>query len=361
MRDPPATTGLGELLVEHLLRPRRVRRALVGGRLERGHGGGIVHRHGAQLQVDARKRVVHAGELDGRRLLEAKARALRLLGVREARVDGQDQRRVAGLLVKDPSLHGSPQEPLARGVPRPLGREGREPRGLKAGAVLGQAVARERKPGGIGPLRPRGHAGIRLEHGLGREGAVRTGLVKLVDAGIDLAAHGVSRHGEHAARARGPRRPRHRVERGGAIERKPRAARKALGRGNANPHARERARATPHEHGVQVAHRKARVGERLLRRGHQLHVGLTATHMVARGQHRHGSVRAHAPDGAGQHVRRGVYGQDDLLGGLEVLLAHCGSSRSVFQPIQCSRSARYAHDPEFARANAESPEQAPAK
>ena len=241
MRDPPAATGLGELLVEHLLRPRRVRRALVGGRLERGHGGGIVHRHGAQLQVDARKRVVHAGELDGRRLLEAKARALRLLGVREARVDGQDQRRVAGLLVKDPSLHGSPQEPLARGVPRPLGREGREPRGLKAGTVLGQTVARERKPGGIGPLRPRGHAGIRLEHGLGREGAVRTGLVKLVDAGIDLAAHGVSRHGEHAARARGPRRPRHRVERGGAIERKPRAARKALGRGNANPHARERA------------------------------------------------------------------------------------------------------------------------
>ena len=216
VRDPPAATGLGELLVEHLLGPRRVRGIRVGGSLEHRHGGGVVHRHGTQLQVDARERIVHASELDGRRLLEAKARALGLLSVGEARVDGQDQRRVAGLgcgAVKDPGLDGRAQQPLPRGVPCLLGREGREARGLKARPVLGQAVARKRELGRVGALRPRGDAGIGLEDSLGREGAVCARLVELVDAGVDLAAHGVARHGERAARAGVPRRPRHRVER----------------------------------------------------------------------------------------------------------------------------------------------------
>ena len=354
VRDPPAASGLGELLVEHLLSPRRVRRGLVGGSLERGHGGGVVHRHGTKLQVDARERVIDAGELHGRRLLEAQAGALGLLGVGEARVDGQDQRRVAGLFVKDPSLDGRAQQSLARGVPRLLGREGREARGLKARTVLDQAVARERELGRVGATCPRSHAGVGLRHGLGREGAVRARLVELVDAGVHLAAHGVARHGERAARAGVPRRPRHRIERGGSKERKPRAAREALGRGDADAHTRERAGAAPHEHGVEVVHRKAGLRERPLRRGHQLHVGLASAQMVARGQHRHGTVRAHAPDGTGQHVRGRVQRKDGLLGrdrGSGVLLAHCGSSRSVVQPIQCSHSDRHAHDPEFARAN----------
>ena len=93
VRDPPAAARLGELLVEHALRPRRVRRALVGRGLERRHCGGVVERHRAKLQVNARERVIHTGKLHRRRRLEAQARALGLLGVGEARVDGQDERR----------------------------------------------------------------------------------------------------------------------------------------------------------------------------------------------------------------------------------------------------------------------------
>ena len=314
MGHPPAATGLGKLLVEHPLRPRGVRRALIGGGLEHRHGSGVVHRHGAQLQVDARERVIDAGELHGRRLLEAEVRALGLLGVREARVDGQDERRVAGLLVKDAGLHGRVDQPLAGGIPRLLGREGCEARSLKACAVLDQAVACERELGRVGATGPVGHAGVGLRHGLGREGAARARLVELVDAGIDLAAHGVAGNREHAARTGGIRRPGHRVERGSSVQRQPRAAREALGRGDTDAHARERSRAAPHEHGIEVGHRKAGVGERPLRRGHEFHVGPAAAHMVARGQHRHGTVGVHASDGAGQHVRGRVQRKDDLLG-----------------------------------------------
>ena len=45
VRDPPAAAGLGELLVEEPLAPRRVGRALVGGDLERGNGRSVVERH----------------------------------------------------------------------------------------------------------------------------------------------------------------------------------------------------------------------------------------------------------------------------------------------------------------------------
>ena len=127
--------------------------------------------------MDARERVVHTGELHGRRLLEAQARAFGLLGVGEARVDGKDERRISRLLVKDAGLDGRANQPLAGGIPRLLGREGREARGLKARTILDQAVARERKLGRVSALRPRGHAGVGLRHGLGRDGAVRTNLV----------------------------------------------------------------------------------------------------------------------------------------------------------------------------------------
>ena len=70
--------------------------------------------------------------------------------------------------------------------------------------------------------------------------------------------------------------------------------------------------------GVSLAMR----GKRVLRRGHELHVGLAAAQVIARGQHRHGAVRGHAPDGAGQHVRGRVDGKDGLLGRIDVLLAH---------------------------------------
>ena len=223
--------------------------------------------------MDARECVVDAGELHRRRLLEAQPRALGLLRVREARVDGQGQRRVAGLLVKHASLHGSAKQPLAGGVPSVLGGKARKARSLKARPILDQPVSRERELGRIRTLGPGGNAGICLEDGLGGEGAVRAVAVQFVDAGVDLAAHGIASHRERATNASVPRRPRHRVERRGAVQGQPRPARKALGRGDADAHARERAWTAAHEHGVDVAHRKAGISKRSLRRGHKLHVG----------------------------------------------------------------------------------------
>lgn len=94
--------------------------------------------------MDAGQRVVHAGEVNGGRSRKAQARALVLLGVGEARVDGQDQRRVSGC-VKGAGLNGGAHQAFAGGVPRLLRRHlrGAKAGALKARAVLDQAVSGE--------------------------------------------------------------------------------------------------------------------------------------------------------------------------------------------------------------------------
>ena len=253
--------------------------------------------------MDASQRVVHAGKVNGGRGRKAQARALVLLGVGEARVDGQDQRRVSGG-VKGAGLNGGAHQALAGGVPRLLRRHlrGAKAGALKARAVLDQAVSGEGKLISILLGSPGLDAGVSLHDGLRGEGAVGAGLVQLVDAGVDLAAHGVSGHGELAADAGLVGGPGHGVERRGSVERTSQAAGKALCRGNANTHAREGAGAASHQNRVHVRHAKASVCQRALAGAHELHVCLAAAEVVGGGQNLHGAI-CHARDGAGQHVR----------------------------------------------------------
>ena len=256
VRDPPHVVVRGHVVVEDVLGPRLVVRGSKDLGLELRDGVDVVDGHGPQLAVDIRERVIAAGELHGRGLLQAEARALVLLRVGKARVDGQHERRVAGLLVKGPGLRRGAREPLARGPPGILGREPPIAKacGLELRAVLCQPVAREHELPRVragGPLR---HARVGLDNGLGRERAVRTGLVQPVDARIDLAAHGIARDRERPAHARRMRGPGHRVEGRRAVERKRRAASQALCRRDADANAREGAGAAPHEDGVEVGH-----------------------------------------------------------------------------------------------------------
>ena len=257
VRDPPAAAGLRELVVEHVLGPRRVGRAHVGLALERRDGRQVVDGHGAQLEVPVCQRVVHAGDLDARGRLQAQALALVLLRVREARVDGQHQGRVAA------AAHGrrrpGAREPLRRGVPQRLVQHAREAGRLEAVAVLLQAVARERELGRVRAGHELLHGVICRDDALRVERAVRARVVQQVDAGVDLAAHRVVHHGQKPALAGGPRAPRHGVQGRRAKERATQTAREALCRRDAYAHARERPRAPAHEHGVHVAHRKARL------------------------------------------------------------------------------------------------------
>ena len=273
--------------------------------------------------MNAGERVVHAGELHRGGLPEAEPRALGLLGVGETGVDGKDERRVPGLrsrAAKGSGLHGGSQKALPRGPPRLLRDKAREPRRLEARAVLGEAIARERELGGVRTLRPGCHAGIGLEDGLSGEATMRARLVQLVDARVDLASHGITGHGERAADSGGMRGPGHRVKGRGSKERQAGAAGKALRSGDPNAHARERARAAAGENGVNVGHREPGVSKRRLCRAHELHVGSAPAQMVARGEQRNGTVRTNAPNGAGQHVRGRVNGEDGLLG----RVAHSG-------------------------------------
>ena len=189
----------------------------------------------------------------------------------------------------------------------------REPRGLKPGTILLEAIARERDLAGIRASRPRLDGDGHLHDGLHLKQAHGTVLVHLVQPGIDLAAHGVTHDAHKAANTGRPRAPGNSVERGGAVERASQAARQALGRGDANAHARERARATPHEHRVDVIHRKPRARQDIQARGHELLVGVPTAQVVATRQ-KLDTRLAHATNGAGKHVRRRVNGQDNLLG-----------------------------------------------
>ena len=216
VRHPPAAARLKELLVEEPFGPGGVGGAREGRGLQRGDGGQVVHRHGAQLQVPVGQRVVHTRDLDARGRLEAQALALVLLGVREARVDGKHQRRIARV---QGGRGCGERQPLARGVPQPLVQDALEAGRLKARAVLLEPVARKDEPGGVLACRPCRHALVGFAHGLGGEGAVRSGVIQLVDARVDLAAHGVVGHAEKPAHARLPDSPCRGIQDRDAMER----------------------------------------------------------------------------------------------------------------------------------------------
>ncbi len=255
------------------------------------------------------KGVVHARDLDARGRLEAQALALVFLRVGKAGVDGQHERRVTG--AAGAGRGPGAREALRRGVPERLVQDAREARRLEAVAVLLEAVARERELRRVRAGRELLHRGVGLYDALRLERAVGALLVQPVDAGVDLAAHGVVHHGHEAARAGDPGAPGHRVERGRAVKRPLQAAGQALCRGDANAHARERAGAAAHEDRVHVGHGEARLAQAVERRVDELLIGVAAAQVVARGEYGHirvGRRAVHARHGAREHVGRGVQG-----------------------------------------------------
>ena len=289
--------------------------------------------------------VVHARDLHAGRLRESQPFALVLLGVRKARVDGKDQGGVAreSRVVRTAIRHGTrhlrkrEQEPLTAGIPQALVHVACKTRGLEARPVLYQPVAREEEVVLVRTRGPRLHAGIGLCHGLGLEGATRARVRQLIDSGIDLAPHGVHGHREKPAHASHPGLPGRRIEGRHAVEGAGQPAGEALGRGHAYAHARKGAGTAAHQHLVHVGHGQVGVRQRLLAGTHKLDVGAAPAHVVARGEKLDGllGIRAHAPDGAGQHVGGGVEGKDDPGGGganrRRLALGH-GASLAIRQP-----------------------------
>ena len=312
MRDPPNVTRLREIVGEEAFAPGRVVRGREDLRLKRRHRGNVVHAHGTKLQMTVCERIVAAGHGNRLGLLEAQALGLVLLGVRKTGIDGQHERRVARLDVGadggEPGSMGT-QQALALRVPDVLVREARKARRLKLGPVLLETVARECNVGGIGALRPCGNRLGHLGNRLHLKQALRPGLAHAIEARIDLAPHGIVHHAHQAANAGVPGAPGNRVERGGTKERALEPAGQALGRGDADAHARERTGPASHKHRVHVGHGAAGPRQHLGADAHQLLVGMATAQAVARRQHLY--VRGclagrELRQGARKHVSRGI-------------------------------------------------------
>ena len=201
--------------------------------------------------MDARQLLGHARGRHEARLAQAQARAFGLFGVGEARVDRQHQGGVAaGVRVGRAGLacqvlRPGTQQAFGAGVPEVLVGHAREARIGQELLVLLEAVAREQQLLGVGTLGQLGCGVGRLEHAFGAEEARGALLGEVVDARVELAAHGVVHHRKLAAHARKPRRVRHGVQRGCTVAGDLQRAGDALGAGDADAHARERAGDAP--------------------------------------------------------------------------------------------------------------------
>ena len=274
---------LGMRGVERLVRDA----VLVGARVE--------HRrvvHGGTL-VAAGRGVLHAGGKVFRVVLR-QADALVLLGIGQARVHRQQERRVVALCIqrvcraRAPRVLQRQQKPAARGRPQLLGQQ-RASRGEQL-RVLRKPVARQLQRADRSTGRrfvdqlPGCHLGFHYAVGLK---AMHARIIERVADGVDFLAHGVGDHGQPAAHARGPRMPGHHVERRHAHQRGTERLRGALRRGHGDAHARERSRSAADAHARQLAalhagfaqqgvhpHEQLRVRRamrRHLHRGHRLH------------------------------------------------------------------------------------------
>ena len=330
VRHPPGAPRLGELVLKHGSRPRLVHAARKGSAFQGLYLHNVVHRHGAQLRVDACQLLGHAGALHKTRLAQAQTLALGLLGVGQARVDGQHQGRIARVAhVIARTCRRRTQQSLRRGMPAGLIHEARKTRFLELRAILLQAIAGKHDGGRVRAKlsRPCIHAGLRLHHGLGDERAHGTLVAHLVDTRVDLAAHGVTHHAHHAARTGRPGSPGRGVERGGSVQGFAKTAAQALRRGNANAYAGERAGSAPYQHLVHVRHGQVRLGQAVKRRGSELDVGLAAAEVVAAGKHAHAgcAVFARGPlrNGTAEHVGRSVERKHDArVGRAGILRVH---------------------------------------
>ncbi len=196
--------------------------------------------------------------------------------------------------------------------------------------MLDETVAGKRDVGPVGAGRPQRHGVGGLHDALAGEEAHGALVAHLVQARIDLLAHGVAHHAHKAAHARLPHAPGHGVERGHAIARRLKAAGQALARGHADAHAGEGARARAAQHGLNLVARRAELREQPVDGADELLVGMAAAKMVTAGKDLD-AVLSHDAQGAGEHVGGGVDGDEKLgtrgVGGGDVGVAHDGGSR----------------------------------
>ena len=186
---------------------------LVGARVE--------HRrivHGGAL-IAARRSVLHArGKVF--RVVLRQTDALVLLGIRQARIHRQQERRVVTLCIqrvcraRAPRVLQRQQKPAARGRPQLLGQQ--RASGGEQLRVLRKPVARQLQRADRSARRRfvdqllGCHLGF--HHAVGLK-AMHARIIERVADGVNLLAHGVGHHGQGTARARGPRVPRHRIKR----------------------------------------------------------------------------------------------------------------------------------------------------
>ena len=302
--DPPAAVRAPDLVGELAARP--------------GVGG-----HGAALQLDGSVDVVDRERVQeeaahcaavcnparGQGVRDLEAGALCLLGIREARVDGEQHGRVAAAELAGP-LHGGKGLQQAEAVrgPQLLGAKG-EGALLEAGGVLAQAVADERQ------LLPRLAPGLGNLGGLAHGVEVKAGHAPFIEHeahGVDLLAHGVFDDSHAPAQASPPCMPGNGVERGHPEGRTAQAAGDALGGGDADAHAGERAGAPAGDDQVDVCRRKPRARQQLARPRQEDLVRAARCRGVCSGD----ELRLPARDVAqaeGEHVACGVEGQCDSL------------------------------------------------
>ena len=248
--------------------------------------------HGGTL-IAARRGVLHAGG-EVFRIVLRQADAFVLLGIGQARVHRQQERRVVTLRVqrvgraRAPCVLQRQQKPATRRRPQLLGQQ--RARGGEQLRVLRKPIARQLQ-------RVRRSAGrcfvdqflachLCFHHAVGLK-AMHARFIERVTDRVNLLAHGVGDHGQPAAHARGPRMPGHHVERRHANQRGAERLRRALGSGHGDAHARERSRAAADAHTRQLAaphagfaqqgvhpHEQLRVRRavrRHLHRSHRLH------------------------------------------------------------------------------------------
>ena len=279
MGHPPAPARLRDLLEEGMLAPGRVGRSAKDLCLECRHSAAVVYCHRTQLRMDGAEHIVDARDIHRCRLLEAEPLALVLLCIGKPRIERKHEGRIA-VAAGGTFRRCCRDEPLPRREPECLIDEAGKSCLLEEALVLDEAVSCELKLVLAGNPCPGICCRIGLEDGLAHERALHACLGELIDARVDLVAHRIVHDAEHATDSCVPGSPGCRIERRGTPEGASKPRSDALGRGDADADAREGARTASDDHGVDIFHRSARLGQDIEQGLCQLDIGLAAAHMV---------------------------------------------------------------------------------
>ena len=327
VRDPPAARSrniLAQLGQEHARRPCLVSSAFKAGSLQIARALGIRCTHGTELQMTSGKFVGDTRNFTLRTLGKTEALALVFLGIRKTRVNRQDAGRIA----------------VTCGMRKEQALTRRPPQGAfyaAGGLVLAQQLAIAHQTvasqlnlipiGGLAPLVER-HGG--LSHALALKQALGALIVQHIQRRVHLAAHGIGKNTELAAHASLPCGPCAGIERRYAQQRHVGTARQAFCGGDANAHARKRARATTNHIAADIAALQTGLCQHAINGIHELHVSVAAAQMVATRQLRLARLRIGPTCRAGKHVGRGIERHSQRV---VVMQAH------LVQPYQSNRKA----------------------